>query len=289
MKNLKLAFVIFACLCSIWSCKPEEATKIEVGVAPTADFEIQATSNPNKFKLINKSQGTFLYQWDLGNGLKSDTSVVDAYYGQKGTYKVTLTAFNKGGFGTATKELTVAKDDPASCAGDIQLLTGCAARTWRLAPEADALFVGPSITERWWGIPSGDIPKRPCQFNDEFTFSVDGTYRYDSKDDFWADSDNSGKIYPPELNMTPGCNPTSNLPDKFKPWGSGTHRFAVAGKKMILTGKGAFIGLYKAANGTEPLAPVDAITYDIVELTPTKLVVAINYGPGFWRFTLIPK
>ena len=289
MKKVKFPIFILICLCSLWSCRPDEATKIDIGGTPTADFEIQVTSNPNKFKLINKSQGTFLHKWDLGNGLKSDTTVVDAYYGQKGTYKVTLTAFNKGGFASATKELVVIKDDPASCNGDIQILTNCGTKTWRLAPEGDVLFVGPSVTERWWGLPAGDIPKRPCQFNDEFIFSADGTYRYDSKNDFWADTDGNGKIYPPDLGLAPGCNSTADLSDKFKPWGSGTHRFAVAGKKIVLTGKGAFLGMYKAANGTEPLAPVDAITYDIVELTQNKLVVAINYGPGFWRFTLIPK
>ena len=272
------------------ACKPDVADKIDIGGIPTAAFDVTATSNPNKFILTNKSTGTFLYKWDLGDGTSADSTVVLATYPRKGTYKVILNAFGKGGYATATKDIVVAQDDPTACTGNIKLLTGCGTKTWKLAPEAGALWVGPDATfgTTWWAIPSGDIPIRACQFNDEYIFNSNGTFKFDGKGDFWADSDNSGNVFPAGLGLSVGCQPISAIPTLYKPWGDSSPRtFTINATELKVIGLGAFIGLYKVGNGAEVTVPQASVTYTIKELTANRMVIYINFGPGFWRYTLV--
>ncbi|MFM2267426.1 MAG: hypothetical protein RL757_867 [Bacteroidota bacterium] len=272
-------------------CKPQEADKIELGAKPKAAFEVVATANPNKFTLRSTSTGAFLYKWDLGDGTTSDSTVANATYARRGTYRVKLTAFGNGGFDTTSTSIVVAQDDPTACSGNMRLLTGCGTKRWKLAPEAAALWVGPDATfgTTWWANAVADIPTRVCQFNDEYVFSSDGTFIYDSKGDFWADSDNSGNVFPAGLGVSVGCQPTSVLPPAYTAWGSASPRiFNINNTELKLTGTGAFLGLYKVGNGVEVQLPQASVTYLIKEITATRLVVYINFGPGFWRFTLVP-
>lgn len=291
MKKIQSIQYIFAlALITFMGCKPEVADKIDIGSIPTAAFDITPTASPNKFTLTNKSTGTFLQKWDLGDGTSADSNVVLAVYPRKGTYKVTLKAFGKGGFGTATKDIVVAQDDASACTGNIKLLTNCGTKKWKLAPEAGSIWVGPdaSFGTTWWGIPDADIPKRPCMYNDEYSFSADGTFKVDNKGDFWAD-DEGGNIFPAGLGLTIGCQPTSALPAAYKAWGdTGNRNFVVTATDIKLIGLGAYIGLYKAGNGILASVPQATTTYTIKELTATRMVIYINFGPGIWRYTLVP-
>jgi PKD repeat protein len=291
MKNIRSIQYVFAfLLLSFLSCKPELDSTIDVGPLPTAAFEITPTANANKFTLTNKSVGTFLQKWDLGDGTTADSSVVLAVYPRKGTYKVTLNVFNKGGMGTLTKDIVVAQDDASACTGNIKLLTNCGTKKWKLAPEAASIWVGPDATfgTTWWGIPAGDVTVRSCMYNDEYSFSADGTFKYDAKGDFWAD-DEGGNPFPAGMGLPIGCQPTSALTSLYAPWGDGSARkFVMTLTELKLVGNGAFIGLYKAGNGITAAAPQPTTTYQIKELTATRMVIYINYGPGVWRFTLIP-
>ena len=273
------------------ACTPKEDDKIDIGGLPTASFTVTATSNPNRFTLTNTSTGAFLQKWDLGDGTTADTSVVTANYARKGTYKVTLTAFGKGGSGSTTKDIVVAQDDPTACSGNIKLLTDCGTKKWKLAPEAASLWVGPDATfaTTWWGIPTGDLNVRACMYNDEYSFSSDGTFKYDGKGDFWADSDNNGNVFPAGLGLSVGCQQISAMPSAYKAWGSSDARtFVINATELKVIGTGAFIGLYKVGNGAEVMVPQASVTYTIKELTATRMVIYINFGPGFWRFTLVP-
>ena len=290
-KQLFKYFIAFAIIGNTLACKPEEADKMDIGGVPTASFTVTATANPNRFVLTNTSTGTFLQKWDLGDGTTADTSVVTANYARKGTYKVTLTAFAKGGFGTTTKDIVVAQDDPTACSGNIKLLTNCGTKKWKLAPEAASLWVGPDATfaTTWWGIPAGDVTVRSCMYNDEYSFSSDGTFKYDGKGDFWADSDNNGNVFPAGLGLSVGCQQISAMPAAYKAWGaSDTRNFVVNATELKLIGTGAFLGLYKVGNGAEVMVPQASVTYTIKELTATRMVVYINFGPGIWRFTFVP-
>jgi PKD domain len=272
------------------ACEPQVDDKIDIGGVPTAAFDVTPTSNPNKFTLTNKSTGTFLYKWDLGDGSSADSTVVLATYPRKGTYKVVLNAFGKGGYATATKDIVVTQDDPTACTGNMQLLTGCGTKTWKLAPIAGALWVGPdaSFGTTWWSNPAGDVATRVCQFNDEYIFSSNGTFKYDGKGDFWADSDNNGNVFPAGLGLSVGCQPISAMPAAYKAWGASDLRtFTISNTELKVVGSGAYIGLYKVGNGAEVMLPQQTVTYTIKELTATRMVVYINFGPGIWRFTLV--
>ena len=79
------------------------------------------------------------------------------------------------------------------------------------------------------------------------------------------------------------------MPAAYKAWGSSdTRNFNINATELKLIGTGAFLGLYKVGNGAEVMVPQASVTYTIKELTATRLVVYINFGPGIWRFTLVP-
>jgi PKD repeat protein len=291
MKNIRSIQYAFAfALVILMGCKPQIDDTIDIGALPTAAFDIVPTANANKFTLVNKSVGTFLQKWDLGDGTTADSSTVLAVYPRKGTYKVTLSAFGKGGMGTLTKDIVVLQDDASACTGNIKLLTNCGTKKWKLAPEEGSLWVGPDATfgTTWWGIPALDVPKRPCMYNDEYSFSVDGTFKYDAKSDFWADEE-GGNPFPAGMGLPIGCQPTSALTSAYTAWGDGAARkFTMTPTELKVIGTGAFIGLYKAGNGIIASVPQASTTYQIKELTATRMVVYINFGVGIWRFTLIP-
>lgn len=169
---------------NIQACQQDNIT--DLPAPPTVSFDVQTTSSPNYLLLVDQTPGTFLHKWDLGNGAKADSSVVEAYYPYAGTYTVTLQSFNAGGFGTATKEVTIGQDDPDACFGNIKLLTSCSTKTWVLEPAAGALKVGPDadFTTVWYQTGEADVAVRSCMFNDEYSFSIDGTFQYDNKGDF---------------------------------------------------------------------------------------------------------
>lgn len=286
-KVLLVLFLAAIASMALVSCRPEEDDKIALGDLPSADFSIQPTADPNRFLLIATTPEAFLFQWDLGNGQKGDSSVIEAYYPNKGVYEVKLTAFSQGGYGKITKTVTVNADDPNACNGNLALLTNCGTKVWKLDPNPNALHVGPSLNETWWGNAAADVLARACHFNDEYVFSADGVFRYDNKGDFWADTDGSGNVTPPGLGLTPGCHLASEWPTAFKAWDSGTHSFSVVGNTLTVSGLGAWIGLYKVGTSAEVVEPQTSVSYTINELTANRMVISANLGFGFWRFTLV--
>jgi hypothetical protein len=68
----------------------------------------------------------------------------------------------------------------------------------------------------------------------------------------------------------------------------GRVKFAVTATDIKLIGAGAYMGLYKVANGALAPTPQATVTYTIKELTATRMVIYINFGVGVWRFTLVP-
>jgi hypothetical protein len=88
-----------------------------------------------------------------------------------------------------------------------------------------------------------------------------------------------------------GCYANAAIPAQFQAWATdGVFAFEVIGNNQLkVTGTGAHLGLYKA--GTPPdaalAAPAASVTYDIVSITPTRMVLKLDYGWGAWRFTYV--
>lgn len=295
MKKIKLnhiwSYLAIVIAIAGFSCTPEDE-ELELGPKPDASFTITPVEGKiNTYLLISDIKAA-TYQWDKGIGFKPGNDVDTAYFPLAGTYTVKMNAFTQGGMVTAENSVTVAENDPAAgCVGDeIALLTGCGdSQTWVLA-GAGSLLVGPAdgSGDVWWQIPAGEVEARNCVLNDQFTFFADGTFAFDNLGDIWVEASS-----PLGLSTTDACTSWEDVGAEYGAWGPNDNfTYSVASNKITVTGEGAFLGLYKAANGAEVQTPAEAggsVTYDIVELTTNKLVVEINYGDGIWKFTFKPE
>ena len=288
MKNIYYLFSVIL-LTGLVACEPAVDDKIDIGSAPTASFEIEAGDTPNDFTLRNTTTGGFITHWDLGVNGSAQGEIVDVKFPNKGDYDITMTTFNQGGSGSATKTLTVTQDDASECQGTLELLTGCDEKTWKIAPEAGAIHIGPNLEETWWGNSEADVADRACHFNDEYIFRVNGEFEYDNKGDFWADTDGDGNITPSDLGLEPGCQSSSDWPEKYQAWGSNIHAFTATDSGITIAGEGAWIGLYKIGTSTEVVTPQSSVSYIISEISDSRMVIYADHGGAAWRITLVSE
>ena len=293
MKRINKDFIAVVMVISISSlvisCKYDVK---DLGPKPDASFTITpVTGQVNKYVLTSTSTNSFRYDWDKadGAGYVQGKSVDTVYFADAGTYALKLLAYGQSGIDSAMQNLVVAADDPAALT-PLKMLTGNSSRKWKLAPEAGALFIGPSdFSQTWWASGLADVTSRSCLFNDEYTFIKTGNVlEYDSKGDFYVDEE-AGQPHPAGMPAV-GCYPNSAIPVQFQPWAnSGTFSFEILGNsKLKINGNGAHLGLYKAGTTNAALpAPESSVTYDIVSISPTRLVVKVDYGWGAWRFTYV--
>ncbi len=282
-----LSILLFACL-TIVACKPTDLEKTDIGEPPVASFTIAAGSDANHFMLTNTTAETFITQWDLGNGLRGEGASFEAYYPYAGTYAITMTTFNKGGYSRTTQNVVVANDDPNACNGALALLTNCGSKTWRLDPNPGALHVGPDLVQVWWANSAADVITRACLFNDTYTFNVNGTVDFNDNGDFWAEADGNGNVFPADLGVAPGCTANTSWPSQYAVWGSGTHNFVVSETTLTLAGLGAWMGLYKIGSQAEIGQPQTSVNFNLVSLTADRMVIAVSYSNGVnWRFTYV--
>lgn len=272
-------------------CKKYEVTAL--GPKPVASFTVTPiTGQVNKYLLTSTSTNAFRFDWDKaqGGGYAEGKKVDTVYFPDRGDYTVKLLVYGQNGMDSSSNLVRVAADDPAAIT-PFKLLTGNSTRKWKLAPEAGALWIGPSdFSATWWQNSVGDVAARSCLFNDEYTFVKAGSVlQYDSKNDFYVDEE-GGNPWPAGMPAV-GCYANSAIPAAFVAWAnSGNFTFEVLNNtKLKLNGTGAHLGLYKA--GTPPnnalSAPAPNVTYDIVSITATRLVIKLDYGWGTWRFTYV--
>jgi len=280
----------------------DDSGDLSLGALPTADFEAVVTEGSNVVQLVNTTAEPTIAYWTVentGQSFKGDTAHVNFIFA--GTYEITLLAVGQGGTTSVTKEVTIAQSDPTACNPDRALgfIAGCTEKVWRYNPEAGAFKVGDQGPDagNWWASTADDVTGRACEFNDEFTFHFDaaGTFVYDNKGDFYADAYLGSS--------STSCEPAGNLTGDQAAWNSGTFSFSViegAGVnglgQLVLTGRGAHIGIKKAHNGGEtPTGPVgNSVTYDILAMEQNVggngydiLKIGVNIGgSGWWTFTL---
>lgn len=274
---------------TMFSCKYEVA---DLMPKPDASFTVTPVAGQvNKYLLTSTSSNSYRYDWDKGTGTYSAGKQVDTvYFPDKGTYTVRLLAYGQSGMDTATQVVNVAADDPAALT-PFKILTNNSSRTWKLAPEAGALWIGPSdYSATWWASNLGDVTTRSCLFNDEYTFSKTGSvFGYNSKGDFYVDEE-AGNPHPAGMPAV-GCYPNSAIPAQFQAWANdASFTFQVIdNNKLKVNGTGAHLGLYKAANPPDAAVgtPQSSITYQIVSLTASRMVLKLDYGWGTWQFTFV--
>jgi hypothetical protein len=280
-----LAVLLIGCMSG---CKYDTR---ELGPGPDASFTITPVAGKtNTYLLTSTSVNGYRYDWDKGTGSYLPGKEVDTvYFPDAGTYQLRLFVFGHSGIDSAAQQVTVTTDDPAAIT-PFKLLTGNSSRKWKLAPEVGALWIGPDPNTTWWQNSLADVVGRSCLFNDEYTFTKAGSVMsFDGKGDFYVDEE-AGNPWP--AGMPPvGCYANSAIPAAFQAWANnGNFTFEVINNnKLKVIGTGAHLGLYKA--GTPPDAavalPQSSVTYDIISLTATRMVLKLDYGWGAWRFTYV--
>lgn len=151
--------------------------------------------------------------------------------------------------------------------------------TWKLAPEAGALGVGPAPGDvAWWSCDAACVTDRACYYDDTYVFGSDGSFNNVLGSETWVEtwqggSDNCGTPVAPHN-------------------GSGLANFIYEASSSMLTinGTGAYIGLPKAVNTGEipNVAVPNSISYNITFIDADTLSVYIEAGSGvFWQYKLV--
>ena len=152
------------------------------------------------------------------------------------------------------------------------LLTG----SWKLAPTAEAMSVGPSLDDlSWWSNSGPDVLTRYCHFDDVYSFNADGSFGHDMQDATWLEG---------WQGAAEGCGAPVAPHDGSNP---ATYVYDATAGTLTVSGDGAHIGLAKVHNTGEDGNSGGSITYEVSELTDTTMTLDINFGPGYWRFKLV--
>ena len=266
-----LAIFCFSMLLTV-GCE-DDSSSVE---APIARF-IYAIDADNGLivTFTNASLNADTYSWDFGDEESSTEMSPSHTYATSGTYDVTLTATNSGGSDAVTKSLELTGALTLADLND----------TWKVAPEAGALHVGPTAGNAdWWSLSEADLTTRACFMDDKYTLNADGSFSIEMDGETWLEpwqNDAEAEI----------CGAPVAPHD-----GSSSYTYEATETTLTLSGEGAFMGLPKANNAGE-LPNVDlptSITYTIVEFVRDgagkRLVLDIECGTGvWWRFTFVSQ
>ena len=285
------------------SCKKDPVPEVLAGFSYLVDG--------TDFKTVhftNASQNYSKVEWDFGDGSAvTTTEDPDHTYTALGSFEVVLTATSTDGKTTDKQTQTVVIADPDA---ELTKLVGDVSKTWILLREVAAgvaaypLEVGPiDKSTIWWaqGLNNDELANRPCILNDEFTFSRDGAYVYDTKGDFWAE----GGVFADAVDNLCQPDDAANMiginGEDLTAFGSGNHTFTlVTGANPTLTveGTGAFIGLCKIGTNEEVKLPQESVTLSLIKLVEgaiaDTLVVESDYNndadpedDAYWKITLV--
>jgi len=163
------------------------------------------------------------------------------------------------------------------------------AGTWKLAPEAGAMWVGPhnptvdpaGFGGQWWANDAASVTARACYFDDEYVFHADGTFENVMDEETWLEAWQGDGV-------EEGCGAPIAPHDGSN---AATWGFDAATGSVTLTGLGAYLGLPKVVNAGE-LPGVDIPETRSYNITLEEDIahVIIEYGDGggnFWYFKMI--
>ena len=156
--------------------------------------------------------------------------------------------------------------------------------TWKLAPEAGALGVGPGTGDYgWWSNGEADVTTRACLFDDHYVFNADGSFQNIVGESTWLEPWQG--VDPEGCGVPIAPHNGSNAATWSKDVAAGT---------ITVVGEGAFVGLAKVTNTAEDGKPVDnTITYNYkLSADGSRMDVTINgfQGAGStaeWIFKLV--
>ncbi len=246
----------------------------EIGVVPT-------TVNSNNRIIYSVDFGT-TPNVDTDNLATSGPMVTFDYPNEDGAYSITVTASLQGTADVSiTKDITITEYiAPTIPTGPGNPLAG----TWRVASEVGAIGVGPGLGNLgWFALNEEQITERACYLDDEYIFNDDGTFQNVLGAETWIESWQDATV-------TDGACGAPVFPHD----GSTTaeYTFNEAAGTLTLDGRGAYLGVPKAVNGSELASPgdtPDSVTY-IANLDGDVLEIDILIDAGndaYWAFKLV--
>ncbi len=151
--------------------------------------------------------------------------------------------------------------------------------TWRLAPEAGALGVGPSLGDTsWFNCDADCVTLRACYYDDTYVFGADGSFMNNLGSESWIEGWQGG---------SDSCG-TPVAP--YDGSASATYSYNESAGTVTINGTGAYIGLPKANNEGElpNVAVPSSITYNITFVDSNTISVYVESGVGvFWQYKLV--
>jgi beta-glucanase (GH16 family) len=155
--------------------------------------------------------------------------------------------------------------------------------TWKMAPEAGSLGVGPAPGDgSWFSCDDACIEQRACYFDDSYVFSADGTFQNVLQDETW--------IEPWQGSDPEACGAPVAPHDGLN---AATWSYDEGAGSLTLDGTGAYIGLAKANNEgelTDPAAAPSTITYEVIFEDSSTVRMYIESGTGsgvYWNYKLV--
>jgi hypothetical protein len=149
--------------------------------------------------------------------------------------------------------------------------------TWKMAPEAGALAVGPSVGDySWWSNSADDVNTRACFFDDEYVFNADGSFSNVLGASTWLE---------PWQGVDPESCGTPIAPHD----GSNPATWSSTDNTITISGLGAYLGLAKVHNTGEDGTPVNnTITYNyVLSADGNSLELSIAIPGGAWYFKMV--
>ena len=246
----------------VWSPKVGAVVKLKVENLDNGDisFEVDATTS------VSNEWEELSYNFSAINTLDS--------------YQKVVIFFDFGNPG----------DDAIYYFDDIKLTTTAPGTgivgTWKIAPEAGSLGVGPTQGDvTWWSIDDAGVIQRACFYDDSYVFGSDGSFSNVLGIDTWIEGWQGGS----DACGTPVAPHDGTV--------AATYIYNAGANTVTLNGIGAYLGIPKAYNGGELTNPGDApasITY-LVEFSENNTVMTLDIhigtgvGDGWWRFKLIKE
>ena len=259
------------------------------GTITGVDFTIaELNGDGNEVGVTPTSTGGTLYSVDFGDPAAANDEDVIAtsgpevsytYAKESATYTITVTASASNASDVvATKDHTVTIESN----GGAPAIAG----TWKIAPIAGALGVGPAQGDiSWWSLDEQGVTDRACYLDDEFVFGADGSFANVMGGSTWVETwqgaaeDGCGTpVYPHDGSAT-----------------DYTYSYDADAGTITVNGVGAHLGISKVYNEGEmtsvsEAAGIESITYTVVEISgdgnTMTLDIQFQPGGGYWTYVL---
>lgn len=156
---------------------------------------------------------------------------------------------------------------------------------WQIAEEIGSLRVTNVTGETiYWQSNLYTITERQALYNDIYALNSDDTFENRHDGETWLE--------PFQGVSEEGTGSPVSPHDGIITGGLGDWEYNVNDRTLKINGKGNYLGLPKAVNGSELTNPNDApdsITYTVISVTNNRLEIEIESGNVLWKFVLTKR